>query len=202
MILFAGLGNPGPKYAHNRHNVGFMAIDAIAAAYGAGPWRSRFQSEVAEVHIDGERILLLKPQTYMNESGRALGEAARFHKIPLLDTVVFYDELDLAPGKVRVKTGGGAAGHNGIRSIDAHIGQGYRRVRIGIDHPGRDQVLKWVLSDFAKVDRVWLDPLLASIAQAAPHLARGDDAGFMTRLALILGDKAKPSTNIKTKIEE
>ncbi len=185
MLLIAGLGNPGPKYAKFRHNVGFMAVDEIHRHENFSPWKAKFQGMAAEGSIGGEKVLLLKPTTFMNESGRSLGEAVRFYKIDLCDVIVLYDELDLAPGKVRIKTGGGAGGHNGIRSIDAHLGKEYRRVRIGIGHPGhKDRVTGHVLGDFAKVDHVWLDPLLDEIARNAELLAKGDDAGFMNRLAL------------------
>jgi len=184
MKLFVGLGNPGPKYARHRHNVGFMAVDRIAERHGFSPWRRRFQGETAEGTIGGERVLLLKPITYMNESGRAVGEAARFLKIDLADIVVFHDELDLAPGKVRVKTGGGNAGHNGLRSISAHVGNDFVRVRIGIGHPGsKEAVVPYVLHDFAKADQEWLDPLLDNIANAAGRLAAGDTARFLTDIA-------------------
>ncbi len=184
MKLFVGLGNPGPKYARHRHNVGFMAVDRIAERHGFSPWRRRFQGETAEGTIGGERVLLLKPMTYMNESGRAVGEAARFLKIDLADIVVFHDELDLAPGKVRVKTGGGNAGHNGLRSISAHVGNDFVRVRIGIGHPGsKEAVVPYVLHDFAKADQEWLDPLLDYIADAAGRLAAGDTARFVTDIA-------------------
>ncbi len=186
MLLFVGLGNPGPKYAGNRHNIGFMAADEIVRRHSFGPWRRRFQGEVSEGVLASEKVLVLKPETYMNESGRAVGEAVRFYKLAATDVVVFHDELDLAPGKMRVKTGGGHAGHNGLRSIDAHIGPAYRRVRLGIGHPGdRDVVHYYVLSDFAKADRDWLLPLLDAVADAAPLLARNDDAGFATRVALL-----------------
>ena len=184
MKLFVGLGNPGDKYARNRHNVGFMAVERIAAAHGFSPWRRKFQGEVAEGTIAGERVLLLKPMTYMNESGRSVGEAARFLKIDLADIVVFHDELDLQPGKVRVKTGGGNAGHNGLKSITAHVGNDYVRVRIGIGHPGsKDAVVPYVLNDFAKADYEWLDPLLDAIASAAAHLASGDLDRFQNDVA-------------------
>jgi len=184
MKLFVGLGNPGDKYARNRHNVGFMAVERIAAAHGFSPWRRKFQGEVAEGTIAGERVLLLKPMTYMNESGRSVGEAARFLKIDLADIVVFHDELDLQPGKVRVKTGGGNAGHNGLKSITAHVGNDYVRVRIGIGHPGsKDAVVRYVLNDFAKADYEWLDPLLDAIASAAAHLASGDLDRFQNDVA-------------------
>jgi len=185
--LFVGLGNPGPRHARNRHNLGFMAIDAIAARWRAEAWRRRFRGEIAEADLDGRRTLLMKPGTFMNESGRAVAEAVRFYKLPLERLVVFHDELDLAPGKVRVKLGGGTAGHNGLRSLAACLGSSdFRRVRIGIGHPGdRERVVPWVLSDFAEADASWLEPLLEAIAEAAPLLAAGDDAGFMNRVALL-----------------
>ncbi len=196
MKLFVGLGNPGEKYAQNRHNVGFMCVERIAAAHGFSPWRRRFQGKTAEGEIAGERVVLLKPETYMNESGRAAGEAARFLKIPEGDVVVFHDEIDLAPGKLKVKTGGGAAGHNGLRSLSAHIGNDYARVRIGVGHPGaKDLVVHYVLRDFAKADAVWLDPLLDAIAGAAGRLAAADQARFLTDVARALdsrGDAAEP----------
>ncbi len=189
MRLFVGLGNPGAKYEKHRHNVGFMAVDAIARALRFDDPRAKFQAHAREGLIDGpagsDKVLLLKPQTYMNESGRAVGEAARFYKIPPENVVVFYDELDLAPGKVKVKRGGGAAGHNGIRSIDPVIGNDYLRVRIGIGHPGsRERVTGHVLGDFAKADHDWLDPLLDAMARACPLLLAADDgARFMTEVA-------------------
>lgn len=184
MLLLAGLGNPGPKYAAHRHNVGFMAIDAIAERYSFDRWRKRFQAEVCEGVIDGVRCLAAKPQTFMNESGRSLGEAARFFKLPADQVVVFYDELDLAPGRFRMKTGGGAAGHNGIRSICASpIGSEFRRARIGIGHPGRKELVHgYVLHDFAKADRDWLDPLIDAIARASPFLVQGDDDRFQAEV--------------------
>src|SRR5690606_24769741 len=161
MLLLVGLGNPGPKYENNRHNVGFLAVDAIARHHSFSPWSKKFQGLIAEGRLNDEKVLLLKPQTFMNLSGQSVGEAMRFHKIPPSDVVVLYDELDLAPGKVRVKVGGGAGGHNGIRSMDAHCGKDYRRVRIGIGHPGaKELVHNYVLGDFAKADREWLEPLL------------------------------------------
>lgn len=163
-----------------------MAVDAIAAAHGFGPERRKFRGLLREGALGGEKALILKPQTYMNLSGDSVGEAVRFHKLAPRDVVVFHDELDLAPGKLRVKAGGGAAGHNGVRSVIAHIGPDFRRVRIGIGHPGdRDAVLGRVLDDFAKADRGWLEVLLEAIADAAPLLAAGDDAGFATRVALL-----------------
>jgi PTH1 family peptidyl-tRNA hydrolase len=190
MVLFVGLGNPGSRYAGNRHNIGFMAADAIARRHRASPWRRRFQGETAEAVIGTERVLLLKPQTFMNESGRAVAEAVRFFKTPLNEVVVFYDELDLPAAKVRVKVGGGNAGHNGLRSITAHIGNEYRRVRIGIDHPGvKELVLHHVLGDFAKSDRPWVEALTDIIADNAGLLAKGDDASFQNRVHLAMDAK-------------
>lgn len=188
MRLFVGLGNPGPEHARHRHNVGFMALDAIARRWRAPAWRRRFRGALSELVLGGERVLLLKPLTFMNESGRAVAEAARFYKLPPEHVVVFHDELDLAPGKVRVKLGGGTAGHNGLRSIAACLGSpDFLRVRIGIGHPGhRDRVVRWVLSDFAKSDAEWLKPLLDAIADAAPLLARGDASGFMNAVTVAL----------------
>lgn len=185
--LFVGLGNPGPAYGKNRHNVGFMAIDRLAEANGFGPWRARFRGLVSEGTLGGARMLLLKPQTYMNESGRAVAEAVRFYKVPLGEMVVWHDELDLAAGKVRVKKGGGAAGHNGIRSITAMLGEpDFVRVRIGIGHPGdKDRVLGHALGDFSRADQTWLEPLLDALADAAPRLVEGDEAGFMNRVAVL-----------------
>jgi PTH1 family peptidyl-tRNA hydrolase len=184
MKLFVGLGNPGEKYARHRHNVGFMALDRIAGADGASPWRRRFQGETAELTLGGERVVLLKPTTYMNESGRSVGEAQRFLKIAVGDIYVFHDEIDLAPGKVKVKAGGGNAGHNGLRSLTAHIGNDYNRVRIGVGHPGVKEVVPhYVLHDFAKAEYEWLDPLLDAIAESARYLAHGDSARFLSHVA-------------------
>jgi PTH1 family peptidyl-tRNA hydrolase len=184
MKLFVGLGNPGSEYARQRHNVGFLAVERIAERHGLGPWKKRFHGLVCDGPIGGHRVMLLKPQTYMNDSGRSVGEAQRYVKVSEHDIYVFHDELDLAPGKLKVKTGGGNAGHNGLRSITAHIGNEYARVRIGIGHPGsKEQVLRHVLHDFAKADAVWLAPLLDAIADAAPRLAAGDDARFLTDVA-------------------
>ncbi len=187
MMLIAGLGNPGPRYALNRHNIGFMAADAIHARHALSPWRNRFRGLVAEGQLGAERVLLLKPETYMNESGRAVAEAARFYKLPPADIWVFHDELDLAPGKVRVKVGGGVAGHNGLRSIDACLGtREFGRVRLGIGHPGhRERVVGYVLSDLSAADRDWLEPLLDDVTEAAPLLAEGNAANFMNRVALL-----------------
>ena len=184
MKLFVGLGNPGDKYARHRHNVGYMALDRIAERHDIGPWRRRFQAETAEASLGGERIVLLKPTTYMNESGRAVGEAQRFLKIAVSDIYVFHDEIDLAPGKVKVKAGGGNAGHNGLRSLTAHIGNDYNRVRIGVGHPGVKEVVPhYVLHDFAKVEFEWLEPLLDAIADSARYLAQGDGARFLSHVA-------------------
>ncbi len=184
MLLFVGLGNPGPEHAGNRHNIGFMAADAIVRRHSFGAWRSRFHGLVAEGKLGHRKVLVLKPQTYMNESGRSAGEAMRFHKLKLSAMVVFHDELDLVPGKLRVKTGGGNAGHKGLRSLDAHLGKDYRRVRLGIGHPGdKARVTGHVLRDFAKADKAWLTPFLDALAEAAPLLAKGDDGAFMSKIA-------------------
>ncbi|WP_199261208.1 aminoacyl-tRNA hydrolase [Paracoccus binzhouensis] len=184
MKLIVGLGNPGAKYAANRHNVGFMAVDRMAADHGFTPWRSRFQGEAAEGRLGEERVTLLKPATFMNLSGQSVGEAMRYLKLTPQDVIVLHDELDLAPGKVRLKTGGGHAGHNGLRSIHQHIGEGYRRLRIGIGHPGhKDRVAAYVLSDFAKAEEAGLDDLLRGISDGAAALAAGDDARVMNAVA-------------------
>jgi PTH1 family peptidyl-tRNA hydrolase len=192
MKRLVGLGNLGAEHAQNRHNVGFMAVDAIAATHGFPPWRQRFEGAIAEGKLGGEKVLLFKPGTYMNASGRAVGEAVRFYKLDLADVIVFHDELDLAPGKVRVKTGGGGAGHNGLRSLSAHIGNEYVRVRIGIGHPGRDAVTHHVLSNFSKGERAWLAPLLEAIAEAAPFLAEGAIDKFQSRVAHAAQAEAEP----------
>jgi PTH1 family peptidyl-tRNA hydrolase len=184
MLLLVGLGNPGEKYARNRHNVGFMAVDAIASANGFGPARSKFHGEIRDGNLGREKALIIKPQTFMNDSGQAVGEAARFYKIAPEDIIVFYDELDLAPGKLRVKIGGGAAGHNGIRSIDSHIGNTFKRIRIGIGHPGdKSRVTNHVLGDFAKADQDWLLEMLNAIASEAAFLAEPDGNRFATAVA-------------------
>jgi PTH1 family peptidyl-tRNA hydrolase len=186
-VLLAGLGNPGPKYASNRHNIGFMAIDAIIRRFGFGAFRARLHGEIAPGRIAGRDALALKPLTYMNESGRSVAEAVRFYKVPLADLFVFHDDLDLAAGKVRVKRGGGAAGHNGLRSIDAHLGSDYSRVRLGIGHPGdKRRVLGHVLDDFDEADRQWLDPVLDAVAEHVPLLIEGDAAAFASKVALAL----------------
>lgn len=185
--LFVGLGNPGAKYARNRHNIGFMAIDAIAREFNFPALRKRFQGLASEGAIGGARVLLLQPQTYMNESGVSVGEAARFYKIPLNEVIVFHDELDLPPGKLRVKTGGGDAGHNGLRSITAHLGKDYRRVRLGVGHPGdKSLVHSYVLNDFAKSEEGWVNALCDGIARNAGLLAKGDDASFQNKLHLFM----------------
>jgi PTH1 family peptidyl-tRNA hydrolase len=183
VLLLVGLGNPGPRYAGNRHNVGFMALDAIVRGHDFSAWRQRFQGETAEGRLGRDKVLALKPMTYMNESGRAVGEAVRFFKLEPSQVVVLHDELDLAPGKVRVKVGGGHAGHNGLRSIAQHIGPDFKRVRLGIGHPGRKEAVHgWVLGDFAKADRDWLERLDDAMARHAGLLADGEDGTFMSRV--------------------
>lgn len=185
MRLFVGLGNPGNQYAGNRHNIGFMAMDRIASDHGFAPWRKKFNGQVTEGRLGRDKVLLLKPETFMNRSGQSVGEAMRFYKLEPADVVVFHDELDLAPGKVRVKSGGGHAGHNGLRSIHAHIGEAYDRVRLGIGHPGRKELVAgYVLSDFAKAEADMLDDLLRGLSDGAPELADGDNGRFMNAVAL------------------
>ena len=184
MILLVGLGNPGDKYLRTRHNIGFMAVDEIADALSFGPERSKHQGILREGTVGTEKVIALKPQTYMNESGRSVAAVAQFYKLDPSEIIVFHDELDLAPGKLRMKTGGGHAGHNGLRSLHAHIGEAYRRVRLGIGHPGdKSKVSGYVLHDFAKADGDWLGPLLAAIAREANWLAKGDDQRFQTAVA-------------------
>ncbi len=186
MKLFVGLGNPGAKYAGNRHNIGFMALDRIAADHGFGPWKAAFKAEVAEGRLGSDKVLLVKPMTFMNLSGESVCAAMAFYKLEPADITVFHDELDLAPGRARVKAGGGHAGHNGLRSIHQHLGtDAYARVRLGIGHPGhKDAVAAYVLNDFAKADAGWLDDLLRGISDGAPYLADGDGARFMNAVAL------------------
>jgi PTH1 family peptidyl-tRNA hydrolase len=185
MKLIVGLGNPGAKYARNRHNIGYMAVERIANDHGFSPWRSKFRGAISEGRLGSEKIVLLKPETFMNLSGQSVGEAMRFFKLDPDDVLVFQDELDLAPGKVRVKSGGGHAGHNGLRSLHQHIGADYQRVRLGIGHPGqKDRVSPYVLSDFAKADGDWLDDVLRGISEGAAHLAAGDTGRFMNAVAL------------------
>jgi PTH1 family peptidyl-tRNA hydrolase len=185
MRLFVGLGNPGAKYASNRHNIGFMALDRIAADHGFGPWRKAHHGLVSEGRLGLEKVVLLKPETFMNLSGQAVQSAVTFFKLGLNEVTVFHDELDLAPGKCRVKSGGGHAGHNGLRSIHQHLGEAYHRVRLGIGHPGhKDAVAAYVLHDFAKADQDWLDDLLRGLSDGAPALAAGDTAKFLNAVAL------------------
>ena len=185
MQLWTGLGNPGPRYAMHRHNVGFMALDVIAEMHSFGPTQKKFQGWLQEGRIAGTRVLLLKPATFMNESGRAVAEALRFYKLDIDALTVFHDELDLAPFKVKVKTGGGTAGHHGLRSIDQHLGPDFRRVRIGIGHPGhKDRVTKYVLGNYAKAEFDELTHMLAAIAAEAEWLVRGDDGRFLNDVAL------------------
>ena len=184
MLLFVGLGNPGTKYAKNRHNIGFMALDRIAEDHGFGPWKQKFQAELTEGRLGAEKVILLKPMTFMNLSGQSVGEAMRFYKLAPEDITVFHDELDLAPGKVRVKMGGGHAGHNGLRSIHQHVGEHYQRVRLGIGHPGRKElVAQYVLQDFAKADAEWLDDLMRGLGDGAPELADGRKDQFLNAVA-------------------
>lgn len=198
MRLLVGLGNPGAKYARTRHNIGFMAVDEIVRRHSFASWRARFESQCAEGAIDGEKVLALKPETYMNNSGRAVGTAVRFFKLEPADVVVIHDDIDLAGGKIRYKVGGGHAGHNGLRDIDAHIGKDYARVRLGVGHPGlREQVHDHVLDPFSKAEMTWVEPLLDAVAEAFPLLVAGDSSKFLTRVALILNppppkDAARP----------
>ncbi|MBT8417655.1 MAG: aminoacyl-tRNA hydrolase [Silicimonas sp.] len=208
MKLFVGLGNPGAKYAQNRHNIGFMAVDRIASDHGFGPWRSKFQGSVSEGQLGGKKVILLKPETFMNLSGQSVGEAVRFYKLDLTDVVVFHDEIDLAPGKLRAKSGGGHAGHNGLRSLHAHLGDGYARVRMGVGHPGhKDAVPTYVLKDFLKADQDWLDDLLRGISDGAADLAKGDTGRFQNAVALRLNtprssqSRAEPNPKPEPELE-
>ncbi len=205
MKLFVGLGNPGEKYRRNRHNIGFMVLDHLAGG-GFSPWKAKFQGRIAEGRIGAEKVVLLKPETFMNLSGQAVGEAMRYYKLTPDDITVFHDELDLAPGKIKLKTGGGHAGHNGLRSLHQHIGPDYTRLRIGIGHPGhKDKVARYVLHDFAKSDSDWIDPLLQGIEAGLPHLAAGEGPKFLNAVALRLSPKRpssgkqKPATQPKAK---
>ncbi|WP_284759123.1 aminoacyl-tRNA hydrolase [Agrobacterium sp. fls2-241-TYG-188a] len=200
MIIIAGLGNPGTQYAANRHNIGFMAVDALQRLPSFSPWSRKFKAEISEGEIAGEKILLMKPLTFMNLSGEAVGEAMRFFKVKIGDIIAIHDELDLAPGRARIKIGGGHGGHNGLKSLDAHCGKEYRRLRLGIGHPGdKERVHGHVLGDFAKSDKTWLEPLLDAIADNADMLVKGEDSQLMNKLALAVGVKteekpaAKPS---------
>ena len=203
MKLIVGLGNPGAKYAGHRHNIGFMCLDRIAADHSFGPWKSKFQGQVIEGRFGSDRVVLLKPETFMNNSGQSVIAAAQFYKLPPEDVIVLHDEIDLAPGKVRFKQGGGHAGHNGLRSIHAHLGADYGRVRLGVGHPGlKDRVPGFVLHDFAKADQDWLDDVLRGVSDGAQYLAQSDPAKFMNAVALRVspprsgtgdkGDKRKP----------
>jgi len=205
MKLFVGLGNPGHKYAGNRHNIGFMALDRIAEDHSFEPWRAKYQGQFGEGSLGSEKVILLKPETFMNNSGQSVGEAMRFYKLDPSDVIVFHDEIDLAPGKLRVKLGGGHAGHNGLRSLHAHISEAYHRVRIGVGHPGqKDAVPHFVLKDFSKADQDWLLPMLDGIADGAPDLAKGDVGRFQNAVALRIkpprkkreaGDKSSNSSS-------
>lgn len=199
MLLVAGLGNPGSDYENNRHNIGFMAVDAIHDRYRFSPWSKKFQALIADGAIDGEKVLLIKPQTYMNLSGQAIGVAMRFYKLSPDDLVVIHDELDLPQGKARVKKGGGSGGHNGVKSIDNHCGKDYRRLRLGIGHPGhKDLVHTHVMGSFAKSDDVWLEPLLAAVSDNIGLLVKGDDNTFMNRITGGEADKqAKKQSHIR-----
>lgn len=200
MLLLVGLGNPGPGYANHRHNIGFMAVDAIARRHGFGPWRQRFDGEIAEGEIAGERVLALKPMTYMNESGRSVAAAARFYKVPPARTFVVHDEIELTPGKLRLKQGGGHAGHNGLKSIDAQFANDYWRIRLGVGRPDRalsqanpEVVSNYVLHDFPKADRAWVEKLIDAMAEHLPLLIEGKQATFANRVATALQPpKAKP----------
>lgn len=196
MLLFVGLGNPGAGYAGNRHNLGFMAVDEITRHHGFSAPRTRFQGHLGDGRIKGERVLVLKPGTFMNESGRAVGEALRYFRLDPGKVYVFHDDLDLAPGKVRVKLGGGHAGHNGVRNIDSHIGQDYWRVRMGIGRAGaKADAESYVLKDFTKADRTWVEPLLEAVASAAPLLVADDPPGFMSKVSVL----TRPPEPIKNK---
>ncbi|MFB9952249.1 aminoacyl-tRNA hydrolase [Rhizobium puerariae] len=190
MLIIAGLGNPGSKYAGNRHNIGFMAVDAIQRRPGFSPWSKKFKAEISEGELAGEKVLLMKPQTFMNLSGEAVGEAMRFYKLGPENVIAIYDELDLPPGRARIKTGGGHGGHNGVKSLDAHSGKDYRRLRLGIGHPGaKELVHNHVLGDFAKADQTWLSPLLDALADNAEMLVKTEDSQLMNKLALAVGGK-------------
>lgn len=210
MLLLVGLGNPGSGYAKNRHNIGFMAVDEIVRRHSFAPFRAKFQGELTEGKIGTEKVLILKPTTYMNESGRSIQAAMTFYKIHPEDVIVFHDELDLVAGKIRVKRGGGHGGHNGLRSLHAHIGENYARVRLGIGHPGtKDKVVGHVLKDFAKSDQEWIGKLLPAMADNVRVLMDGDDPGFMTKIALVMkppkiNDKpdAMPNTGPDTKKDQ
>ena len=197
MLLVVGLGNPDPEHAWNRHNIGFMVVDGIAQRYRFASYRNRFRGLISHGEIESERVAIFKPTSFMNESGRAVGQALRFFKLSLNQIVIVHDDLDIVPGKVRVKTGGSAAGHNGLRSIDSHIGKEYLRIRLGVGHPGdKAMVTKYVLSDFAKDDQSWLDRVIPAVADAIPFILRGDEPGFTNKVSLLMNprsEKLRPS---------
>ncbi|SCX25697.1 Peptidyl-tRNA hydrolase [Agrobacterium sp. DSM 25558] len=198
MIIIAGLGNPGTQYANNRHNIGFMAVDALQRLPSFSPWSKKFKAEISEGEIAGEKVLLMKPLTFMNLSGESVGEAMRFYKVKTSDIIAIHDELDLVAGRARIKIGGGHGGHNGLKSIDAHCGKDYRRLRLGIGHPGdKDRVNGHVLGDFAKSDKVWLEPLIDAIADNASMLVKGEDSQLMNKLALAVGVKSEVEKEAK-----
>lgn len=202
MWLIVGLGNPGAQYSHNRHNIGFMAVDEIVRRHNFSAFARKFKGQVASGELGGEKVLVLKPETFMNLSGESVQAAAAFYKIPLDNVIVFHDELDLAEGKIRTKRGGGAAGHNGLRSIDEHLGQDYWRVRLGIGHPGdKERVHGHVLGDFAKADAVWLEKLLEAAGAEAPRLVKGDMPGFMSKVAQAL-EPPKPKKEEKKEVKD
>ena len=203
MKLFVGLGNPGAKYARNRHNIGFMAVERIAEDHGFGPWKSKFQGQISDGRLGSEKIVLLKPETFMNLSGQSVGEAMRFYKLDSTDVTVFHDEIDLAPAKIRCKAGGGHAGHNGLRSIHQHIGPHYDRVRLGVGHPGhKDKVPSYVLHDFAKADQDWLDDVIRGVADGAPYLADGDTGRFLNEVSLRVAPARSSKSAPKAKPEK
>ncbi|MEY1554343.1 aminoacyl-tRNA hydrolase [Yoonia sp. R2331] len=200
MKLIVGLGNPGEKYAGNRHNIGFMALDRVANDHGFASWRSKFQGQISEGRFGADKVLLLKPETFMNLSGQSVGEAMRFHKLAPEDVIVFHDEIDLAPSKVRLKTGGGHAGHNGLRSIHGHIGPDYDRVRLGVGHPGhKDAVPGYVLRDFAKADQDWLDDVLRGISDGIAQLVAGHGDKLLNAVALRAAPPRSSTTKPKPK---
>lgn len=200
MKIIVGLGNPGEKYARNRHNIGYMAVDRIAEDHGFGAWKSKFQGRISEGRLGSEKILLLKPETFMNRSGQSVGEAMRFYKLEPTDIIVLHDEIDLAPGKARVKHGGGHAGNNGLRSLHGHITDAYTRVRLGIGHPGRKELVPgYVLHDFARADAEWIDDLMRGISDGAPYLADGDGGRFMNAVALRVTPPRSSTTAPKSK---
>jgi PTH1 family peptidyl-tRNA hydrolase len=200
MIIIVGLGNPGTQYAFNRHNIGFMAVDALQRTPSFSPWSKKFKAAISEGEIAGEKVLLIKPLTFMNLSGEAVGEAMRFYKVKISDIIAIHDELDLVAGRARIKVGGGHGGHNGLKSIDAHCGKDYRRLRLGIGHPGdKERVNGHVLGDFAKSDKAWLEPLIDAIADNAEMLVKGEDSQLMNKLALAVGVKTEEKKAVPAK---